>query len=112
MRHRAALLFLLVAAQACATSAKSPDPLAAAQARGHAFAGEVCALCHAVEAMGDSPDQRAPPFRTLSGDYVPLTLQRKITDIAESGHYAMPAVKVDTDQVNDLAAYINSLKRP
>lgn len=112
MRFSAALCCLALAAQACASAPKSPGPLAAAQARGHALAVEVCAQCHAVEATGQSPDRRAPLFRTLSGEYVPLTLQRRLTEIAETGHYAMPAVKVDSDQAADLAAYINSLKRP
>ncbi len=112
MRTTIVLSLVLLAAPACAGLPNRPDPLAESQGRGEALAKQVCAACHAVAAAGDSPDRRAPPFRTLSGAYVPLTLQRKLTDIAESGHYAMPAVKVDSDQVNDLAAYINSLKTP
>lgn len=118
---RALTLVFLVAAlaaeAACAKpAAPSPvrslapkgDPVRAAAARGHAVAQRMCARCHAVEASGPSPDARAPAFRTFTGQFVPLTLQRRLTEIAETGHYDMPPVSVHADEVADLAAYINS----
>ena len=89
-----------------------PNPLPAAEARGHAYARQVCAACHSVERTGQSPDRRAPTFRSMSGQYVQLTLRRKLTDIAETGHYAMPGISVDSDEVADLVAFLNSLERP
>lgn len=71
-----------------------------------------CAGCHAVDALGSSPDRRAPPFRLLSGRYVELTLHRKLTEISETGHYDMPPVPVHTDEVRAIVAYINSLEVP
>jgi len=108
------LSFLLLSAAlaAAAPPESPPDPLPAAEARGHAFARQVCASCHAVEGTGQSPDKRAPTFRSLSGQYVQLTLRRKLTEIAETGHYAMPAVNVDSEEVADLIAYLDSLQRP
>jgi cytochrome c len=101
------VLGLCVWAAACAKPPK-PDPLEAAVARGHAVAQRTCARCHAVETVGESPDRRAPAFRVLTGQFVPLTLQRKLTEIAETGHYDMPPVSVHGDDVADLAAYLNS----
>ena len=58
------LSFLLLSAAlaAAAPPESPPDPLPAAEARGHAFARQVCASCHAVEGTGQSPDKRAPTF--------------------------------------------------
>jgi cytochrome c len=110
-------LILMLAASAASSACAQPpaaarpaaqDPVAAAASRGHAVAERLCARCHAIEASGDSPDARAPAFRTLTGQFVPLTLERKLTEIAETGHYDMPPVSVHADEVADLAAYINS----
>jgi len=103
---------LLSAALAAAPVEPHSNPLPAAEARGHALARQVCASCHAVERTGQSPDRRAPTFRSLSGQYVQLTLRRKLTEIAETGHYAMPAVNVDSEEVADLISYLDSLQRP
>jgi len=106
------LIFVLglgAGAAACADPPKpTPTPFDAAVARGHAVAQRTCAGCHAVESVGESPDRRAPAFRVLTGQFVPLTLRRRLTEIAETGHYDMPPVSVNTDEVADLAAYINS----
>ena len=100
-----ALIALPCAAQAASAQARRIE-------RGHALAQANCASCHAVEAQGDSPNRRSPPFRTLSGQYVELTLLRKLTEIAETGHYDMPPQPVHTDEVRAIVAYINSLERP
>ncbi|MBR7620638.1 cytochrome c [Phenylobacterium sp. 20VBR1] len=104
------LVLILLAAPAAATAAD--NPLLAAQARGYTLAAGVCAACHMIEPAGTSPNPRAPPFRILAGRYVPLTLQRRLADIAETGHYAMPPINIHADQVQDVVAYINSLERP
>jgi mono/diheme cytochrome c family protein len=117
---RALTLILLIAASTAGAAAarstppaspKPPvwtgDPNTASVTRGHAVAQRLCARCHAVEASGSSPDARAPAFRTLTGQFVPLTLERRLTEISETGHYDMPPVSVHADEVADLAAYIN-----
>jgi mono/diheme cytochrome c family protein len=111
----AAVLAGLLLVGGCASAPPRPPPRpppSAAEVRGHELARQICAVCHAVEAAGDSPDRRAPAFRTMSGEYLPLTLQRKLTEIAETGHYAMPATRLDSDQVADVTAYLDSLSRP
>ncbi len=78
-------------------------------AHGHELAQAKCSSCHAVENQGASPNRRSPPFRTLSGRFVELTLMRRLTEISETGHYDMPEVPVHTDEVRAIVAYINSL---
>jgi cytochrome c len=109
-----ALPLILALGAAAVPGGGPPKPalLPEAVARGHATAQRICARCHAVEATGEAPDRRAPTFRALSGQFTPLTLQRRLTEIAETGHYDMPPVSVDSDEVADLAAYINSLGAP
>jgi mono/diheme cytochrome c family protein len=89
------------------TPLRGADPIAAAASRGHTVAIRLCARCHAVEAAGASPDARAPTFRELTGQFTSLTLQRRLTEIAETGHYDMPPVSAHADEVADLVAYIN-----
>lgn len=103
-------LIALVALQAATTApaAGAENELDASVGRGQAVAQRVCSRCHAIGVAGESPDKRAPPFRTLTGQFVPLTLHRRLTEIAETGHYDMPPVAVHSDEVSDLAAYINS----
>ncbi|MDO8324637.1 MAG: c-type cytochrome [Phenylobacterium sp.] len=104
------LVLTLLAVPAAATAGENPLP--ASQARGHALARSVCASCHAVETKGASPNAKAPPFRDLAGRHVPLTLQRRLADIAETGHYDMPPINLHADEVQDVVAYINSLEPP
>lgn len=108
----AALAWAAAASPAAPPPAKSPlsaqPPLASSVAAGHAVARRLCSRCHAIEASGDSPNPESPAFRMLTGQFVPLTLQRRLTEISETGHYDMPPVSVHADEVDDLAAYINS----
>lgn len=102
----------LILAATPAPSATPVDPVAAAEARGGTFAVQNCASCHAVGRTGDSPRLDAPAFRLFAGRFVPLTLQRRLTEISETGHYAMPPFAIHSDQAGDVAAYLNSLDRP
>lgn len=105
--------FAAVLAIAAAGAAQAAaDPVAAAQARGRVFAERNCAACHAVGATGASPRRKAPPFRLLAGRFVPLTLQRRLTEISETGHYDMAPFAIHSDEASDVAAYLNSLERP
>lgn len=97
-------------AAAAATSSISPSDRTA-EAQGHAFARQLCSGCHAVERTGSSPRRHAPRFAALAGQYVPLTLHRKLTEIYETGHFDMPPLYVHTEEVEDITAYINSLVR-
>lgn len=79
--------------------------------RGHRLAARQCAACHAIVPGTLSPNRRSPEFQDLTGLYVSVSLMRKLTEIAETGHYDMPARRLHQDQVEDLVAYLDSLKR-
>jgi cytochrome c len=114
-RNRRALTLtaiLLVSLGAVTTAAAAPPALETHIELGRALAADHCSSCHAVGPTGPSPNRRAPPFRVLSGQYVELTLHRKLTEIAETGHYDMPPIPVHSDEVSAIVAYINSLDRP
>jgi MYXO-CTERM domain-containing protein len=106
------LIGLALIALPASAARPPPSPVQRWVAQGHRLVRANCSACHAVEATGASPNRRAPPFRTLSGRYVELTLNRKLTEIAETGHYDMPAQPVHSDQVRAIVSYINSLKAP
>ena len=122
----AALLPALVALTACATQTASPRPTAQASAapnaaeqgdrpsatRGAAYARQVCSACHAVQGAGVSPNPAAPPFATLAGRYPGVALERKLAEIAETGHYRMPPLQPDSQTIEDLAAYLDALETP
>jgi len=105
------MLALLTAAAGCAPigSPSLASPEVSAIERGRALSTRVCGGCHAVGAAGASTDPRAPPFHQLAGRYVGVSLQRKLTEISETGHYAMPALSLHSDQTDDIAAYLESL---
>lgn len=84
-------------------------PPATPAERGRAIAETRCAACHAVGEDLSSPRRGAPAFRDLKGRFVPLTLERRLTDINETGHYDMPPLVLHTDQIEDVAAYLETL---
>lgn len=94
-----------------ASSAKS-GVLRAAELRGRNIAVQRCSTCHAIDRQGASPRSSAPAFRSLAGRFVGLSLQQKLAEISETGHYDMPSQVLHQDQIADLSAYINGLGRP
>jgi len=73
------------------------------------IADHACAGCHAIGLAGDSPAMAAPAFRDLRVRYNQLSFQRRMEEIAEGGHNAMPPLQLDPGEVRNLAAYIESL---
>lgn len=105
-------LILTLALAACAAS-ETPGPAAGAPSgqmmtQGRSIAEGVCAQCHAVRLTGQSPNQLAPPFRTLGARYDESTLSRKLADI-ETGHYQMPPLKMTGDEIMSLMEYIREV---
>ena len=107
MRQLACLV--LVACLSAALPAASAQSRAAD--RGHRLAIARCSTCHAVGRAGLSPNPKSPPFRELAAIYEEHSLQKKLTDIEESGHYDMPPLRVRTNEISDLVAYLNRLNR-
>lgn len=97
----------------CASQAEAPRGAAyfdRSVAKGAAYAERVCHSCHARLEGEASPTPPAPPLAQFAARFdTPYALQAKLTDIAESGHYQMPATQPHANEIEDLAAYIGSL---
>jgi len=111
MRARTAAFASAILAAAATAACASPPPGPSAE-RGRALAQKVCAACHALEPGQASPRPPAPPFPTFAGRFTELTLHRRLTEIAETGHTEMPALAVHSDEVDDLVSYLNSQAKP
>jgi mono/diheme cytochrome c family protein len=110
----AALAALLTALGACAPEpAPPPIPVLGAElgdpARGLAYAQEACAACHGVVAGQASPAFGAPSFEQVAN--TPGMTSIAITAWLNTPHENMPDFIVEPERIDDLSAYILSLKR-
>jgi len=78
-------------------------------AAGEAYAEEVCAACHAVQA-GDleSPLFEAPPFQDVAD--TPGMTELALSVWLQSSHPTMPNIVLEQDDMRNVVAYIRSLK--
>jgi mono/diheme cytochrome c family protein len=86
--------------------AESVDPAAAA---GAAYAKQACASCHAVGAgETKSPNASAPAFQTVAD--TPGMTAMALNAWLHGPHKTMPSLIIDPARIDDLSAYIGSLK--
>ncbi|WP_439476817.1 c-type cytochrome [Brevundimonas sp.] len=108
---------LLLSCAACA----SPEPLSMtvltthdtaeqAAVRGQQLATQACAGCHAVSAVGDSPMAEATPFREIVHRYPLDQLEEAFAEGLVTGHPAMPAYVFRASEIDDLIAYLETVK--
>lgn len=109
IRAAVSLSLVLACGPWFAGAAVAGDGLGDPADRGLRFAQARCSACHAVEAGGVSPDRRAPPFTVVATRYGQRSLERKLAEIQETGHYDMPALVVHSDEAADLASYFERL---
>ena len=89
-------------------------PLSAAGAEvgnpeeGRALARTWCQSCHLVEPSGSGPDA-APPFATIANDRE--RTDRRLRVWLADPHPPMPNLKLGRQEIEDLVAYIGSLRR-
>jgi mono/diheme cytochrome c family protein len=77
--------------------------------RGYVFAGENCSTCHAIEeGQASSPNPAAPTFDELANR--PDMSRIALTALLRTPHARMPDLIVESEQVDDLAAYIATLR--
>jgi mono/diheme cytochrome c family protein len=106
---RLAAVILGALAAATIVCAEDPDP---GVARGRVFAEQNCGRCHAVGPSGESPNPKAPPFRTLHERYPIENLTESLAEGLRTGHPEMPQFEaLDPAQIDDLIAYLKSLER-
>jgi mono/diheme cytochrome c family protein len=91
-------------------------PAAAAQELGnaklgHEYASQVCVECHDVEAKGEiSPNPDAPSFQSVA-DTRGMTA-RALAVWMQTSHPTMPNLVIKPDDMDNVIAYIMSLKSP
>lgn len=78
-------------------------------AAGKALVETYCRGCHAVGQTGDSPNPRAPEFRTLHQRHPLLALREPLTRGIAAPHEQMPRFDLSERQIDSIVAYINSL---
>ena len=76
---------------------------------GEAFAKDNCARCHAIGEVGPSPHDKAPPLRSLHTRYPIDSLAEALAEGIVTGHEGMPEFQLDSEQVENLLAYIKSI---
>jgi len=79
--------------------------------RGEELLTRSCGSCHAVGVSGESPQKKAPPFRTLGQRYPIESLEEALGEGIMSGHPDMPEFKFDAPDVGAIIAYLKSIQR-
>jgi mono/diheme cytochrome c family protein len=98
---------LVLALAGCATPGGEDGPSAA---RGQLLAQAKCGTCHAV--TGEAQPGQAPSFTNLAARYRSHSLRSRLTEIDETGHFNMPPLKMGDADVEDIAAWLDSLPLP
>lgn len=81
------------------------------EAGGYAFAKAHCAGCHAITANATSPNPESPPFEAVVNTKG-LTARTLETFLRDSHNFpGQMAFEVDPKKVDDLTAYMLTLKR-
>lgn len=101
---RVLALFCVLAAPALA----QPEP---GDARaGRRLAATWCADCHRIARGGPGPaTDAAPPFAAIAA--MPSTTSMSLRVFLQSPHASMPDYHLTRDQLDDLVAYLLSLRR-
>jgi mono/diheme cytochrome c family protein len=78
--------------------------------RGHTLLVENCARCHAIDAAGQSPEPKAPPFRDVVKKYDPSALEEALAEGIVTGHDKMPEFAFEPADISAITAYLDTLK--
>lgn len=82
---------------------------AASAARGKSFVSQNCVSCHAVEPGSQSPNPKAPTFAAVANE--PSATPYSLHVFLQTTHATMPNFKIGSDDIDDIVAYIESLKQ-
>lgn len=114
LRNVAGLLILALLAVACTTDGMAPTAPSRVESvavtRGRSLAEVRCSGCHAIAGLADSPRIGAPSFGQVRLRYNALSWPRVMGEIAEGRHREMPPITLTPSEVEDLRAYIETLR--
>lgn len=99
---------MMLAAASTAKAAESGDKTQIAS--GRAIAEQRCSGCHAIGEAGKSPNDLAPPFRTLSKKYPLDSLEEALAEGIAVGHAEMPQFEFEPNEIAALIAYLKHLQ--
>jgi mono/diheme cytochrome c family protein len=77
--------------------------------RGKLILQEKCGRCHAIEANGQSPLEKAPPMRDIYTQFNPRELQAELSEGKVSKHKEMPQIAFSTEDVYAILTYLYAL---
>jgi mono/diheme cytochrome c family protein len=100
-------LAAILLAAGCAATPAAEGPSAA---RGRLTAEARCGTCHAVS--GEAEPGRPPSFTSLASRFRAHSLRTRLTEIDETGHFNMPPLRMGDADVEDIAAWLDSLPLP
>ena len=98
------VLLFVVAVSTSAMAQQAGDPAA-----GAAYAKQYCSKCHAIGDTQISPEPKAPRFKDIANTpgMTPVVLDVWL----RTPHVYMPNIVVEADQIDNVIAYILSLKK-
>jgi mono/diheme cytochrome c family protein len=77
--------------------------------RGKTILHEKCGRCHAIEAVGESPLNKAPPMRDIYARFNPRELQAELSEGKVSKHKEMPQIAFSDEDVYAILTYLHAL---
>lgn len=103
--HRSAAVLTFAAATSFAATGAS----AASATRGKTLVQHECVSCHAVEPGQQSPNPKAPTFAAVANE--PSATPYSLHVFLQTTHATMPNFVIQSDDIDDIVAYIGSLKK-
>ncbi|HTI66329.1 MAG TPA: cytochrome c [Caulobacteraceae bacterium] len=94
----------------CAGAPGAPDE-GPAVARGALIAEQACRACHATGLVNASRFPGAPPFRNMRLRRNAVSYERRMAQM-HLGRLTMPPAEISLQDVDDIAAYVRSLRAP
>jgi len=107
MRPALPLLLLALCLGQTAQAQTPPAPDMTIQ-RGAAIAESRCSSCHQI-GTEDGMSRTAPSFSIIALRHTPISLERQLGAL-KNGHYEMPALRLETDEIRAITAYVESLR--
>ena len=102
-------MVLVIASLVLLPKGANAQPLNGAT-RGLAYANKACGDCHAVaQGQRGSPDLKAPTFESVAN--IPGMTGTALNVWLHSPHPTMPQLIINPDRIDDLAAYMATLKK-
>ena len=99
----------IIAAMIWATASSAQAAQVGSAQQGFKLARETCAQCHLVDKVaGRSTDANAPTFEAIAN--TPGLSSAALAAALQTSHRTMPNVVIKGDDINDIIAYILSLK--